>query len=72
MQTCVLSGGDDYELVFTAAASRRDQVQAAALQAQTPVTRIGTIRPGSGTEVLDAQGQPLARRFASFDHFADA
>ena len=68
--TCLLAGGDDYELVFTAPPQAREQVLAASSRAQTPVTRIGTIRPGSGTEVLDAQGQPLARRFASFDHFA--
>lgn len=70
MQTCVLSGGDDYELIFTAAASRRDQVQAAALQAQTPVTRIGTITAQSGVNVVDARGQALRCTFASFDHFA--
>ena len=70
MQTCVLSGGDDYELVFTAPAACREQVTAAAAQAQTPVTRIGTLVTGSGIEVFDARGQLLSGPFASFDHFA--
>ena len=69
-QTCILSGGDDYELVFTAPAQARAQVQTAAMQTQTAVTRIGSIRQGTGLEVLDAQGQALKRQFHSFDHFA--
>jgi len=67
---CVLAGGDDYELVFTAPPAARDAVQAASAQTQTPVTRIGRIEAASGVRMLDAAGQPLARQFASFDHFA--
>jgi thiamine-monophosphate kinase len=67
---CVLAGGDDYELVFTAPPAARDAVQAASAQTQTPVTRIGRIEAASGVRLLDAAGQPLARQFASFDHFA--
>jgi thiamine-monophosphate kinase len=66
----VLSGGDDYELVFTAAASRRGAVQAAASASQTPVTRIGQIDAQPGLRLLDAQGQALDHRLRSFDHFA--
>jgi thiamine-monophosphate kinase len=65
-----LSGGDDYELLFTAPASRREAVAAAASLADTPVTRIGQIEAQEGLRVVDAQGQRLAGRFASFDHFA--
>ena len=67
----VLAGGDDYELAFTAPASARDAVQAAARQARTPVTRIGRIEPQAGLRLVDGQGQALpAHSFASFDHFA--
>jgi thiamine-monophosphate kinase len=65
----VLSGGDDYELVFTAAPAQRNAVQAAARASSTPVTRIGQIHAALGLHLLDAQGQPLANRFPSFDHF---
>ena len=67
---CVLGGGDDYELVFTAPPAARNRVKAAAVQAQTPVTRIGQIEGTSGLRLVDAAGQPLTQRFASFDHFA--
>jgi thiamine-monophosphate kinase len=65
----VLSGGDDYELVFTAPPARRDAVLAAGAASGTPVTRIGHITPTPGVRVLDADGTPLEGHWASFDHF---
>ena len=64
-----LAGGDDYELVFTAAAGRAAQVHAAAAEAQVAVTRIGRIDAHPGLRLLDADGLPVVQRFASFDHF---
>jgi thiamine-monophosphate kinase len=66
----VLAGGDDYELAFTAPVSAREAVQAAARQANTPVTRIGRIEKDPGLRLLDGQGKALPGSFASFDHFA--
>jgi len=67
---CVLAGGDDYELVFTAPVAARNQVKAAAVQAQTPVTRIGRIEATPGLRLVDGTGQPVSGHFASFDHFS--
>ena len=67
---CVLAGGDDYELVFTAPPSQRAAVQAAALASGTAVTRIGQIDSLPGLRLLDAQGTPVKGDFAAFDHFA--
>jgi len=67
---CVLAGGDDYELAFTAPAAQHTAVRAAAAQAGTPVTRIGRIEAQAGLRLLDAQGAPVAPRWGSFDHFA--
>jgi len=69
---CLLSGGDDYELVFTAAAGRRDAVGAAARASATPVTRIGRIEAAPGLRVVDATGRELGGALASFDHFLAA
>ena len=67
----VLAGGDDYELVFTAPPSKRETVQAAARQAQTPVTRIGRIEAQPGLRLVDAQGRAVSvQHLRSFDHFA--
>ena len=66
----VLSGGDDYELVFTAPVARRAAVQAASRDSATAVTRLGQIESTPGLRLIDAQGAPVANAFASFDHFA--
>jgi thiamine-monophosphate kinase len=66
----VLAGGDDYELLFTAAPAARTAVAQAAHNSATPVTRIGQIESGAGLRLLDAQGQVLIVRQTSFDHFS--
>lgn len=67
---CVLAGGDDYELLFTAPVHDRERIHALASDVGVPVTRIGRITAESGLRVLDPLGQPINRRFASFDHFS--
>jgi len=65
---CVLGGGDDYELLFTAPAARRADIER--LSGAPALARVGEIREASsGLKILDASGAPipLAR---GFDHFA--
>jgi thiamine-monophosphate kinase len=69
---CLLAGGDDYELVFTAPAGRRAAVAGAAQAAATAVTRIGRIEPGQGLRFVDAAGRELKGPSTSFDHFRTA
>lgn len=64
-----LSGGDDYELVFTAAPSQRVAVAAAAKASQTDVTHIGQITASQELVLRTAEGAMLPNTFASFDHF---
>lgn len=66
------TGGDDYELLFTAAPQHRDAIEAAARDSQTPIQRIGHIRAAPGLQLLEADGKTLAPARASFDHFASA
>ncbi|MGE0351344.1 thiamine-phosphate kinase [Hydrogenophaga sp.] len=66
---CLLAGGDDYELLFTAAPAAQAAVQAAAQASQTPVTRIGRIKERPGLRLLDASGQTVSLTARSFDHF---
>ena len=69
LRLCALSGGDDYELVFTAPASAREAVERAGRDSQTAVARIGRIEAEPGVRIVDAGGAALAQRFTSFDHF---
>ncbi|MBI5333551.1 MAG: thiamine-phosphate kinase [Burkholderiales bacterium] len=66
---CTLTGGDDYELLFTAPPALRAAVHQAELTAGTAVTRIGRIAAGPGLRLHDAQGRPVVHEAASFDHF---
>ena len=67
---CLLNGGDDYELLFTAPVTARGAIETAAAGCGTPVQRIGRIDDGRGLRLLgpDGQARPLPAR--GFDHFA--
>ncbi|MFC4202907.1 thiamine-phosphate kinase [Candidimonas humi] len=66
----VLGGGDVYQLCFTAAAARRDEILALARRCGSRVSRIGCITAGPGAlQVLDEGGRPIAPLPAGFDHF---
>jgi thiamine-monophosphate kinase len=60
------AGGDDYELCFTAAAARREQI--AALSALCPVTRIGRVLRAGGARLIAADGNLVALGRHGFDH----
>jgi thiamine-monophosphate kinase len=66
---CALAGGDDYELAFTAPTSQRAAVEAAAVDARTPVTRVGVITEGRDLVFHDEAGQPMDMPFKAYDHF---
>jgi thiamine-monophosphate kinase len=63
------TGGDDYELCFTAPANLREQVQLALEQVGVDASRIGRIVAGQGVRALDAQGQPWQPPRAGYEHF---
>lgn len=75
---CAANGGDDYELCFTAPASKRMQVESLST-ALLPLTRIGSITPAINAAepeliLRDANGNLLTaaesmRLTQSFDHF---
>jgi len=66
---CVLSGGDDYELIFTALPARRADLEALSRELGLPLTRIGAIQAGEAKlTVLDAKGKAMKVKPA-FDHF---
>jgi len=70
MLRCVLTGGDDYELVFTAPQAARQALDAVALNCNTPVTRIGSITLDRAVLLVQENGDVLPNTFRAFDHFA--
>lgn len=69
---CALSGGDDYELCFTAPVSMRSRVLEASTQTGVPVTRIGYIENEKGLHIKNSAGEIQNLSFTSFDHFSTA
>jgi thiamine-monophosphate kinase len=63
---CVLSGGDDYELVFTAHAGARIDAIGRALKLR--LTRVGSIGKRRDLRILDANGRQMKVE-RGFDHF---
>lgn len=61
---CLLAGGDDYELVFTAPPG------SALPDVGVPLTRIGAVEAEPGLRVVDARGLGVDHGLRSFDHFA--
>ena len=62
-----LSGGEDYELLFTARAEVIDRVKRAA---SCPITVIGEIVAGKeGVTLVDSQGNPFNLGKAGWEHF---
>jgi thiamine-monophosphate kinase len=65
----VLCGGDDYELVFTAAPAAADDLARIALDLDIPLCRIGRCVAGSGVAVADEAGRPMTLRESGWRHF---
>jgi thiamine-monophosphate kinase len=67
---CLLAGGDDYELCFTAPAGAVERIAAIAANVTLALTRIGSIASRDGLVVRDEQGVPLGVLPRAYDHFA--
>jgi thiamine-monophosphate kinase len=68
---CILGGGDDYELVFTAAAASDNDVAVLSRKLDLPLTRIGEVVSGSpgGVVLCDDDGVVITPAHRGYDHF---
>ena len=66
----VLNGGDDYELLFTAAKKNRSHIKKIAKRTNTPVSVIGSITENQVLQILNEQGKSIKFNPKGFDHFA--
>jgi thiamine-monophosphate kinase len=64
-----LTGGDDYELLFTVPLARLGAMTSAMAHGLGPVTRIGSLVSGNGVRVF-ARGGVMQFSGSGFDHFA--
>jgi thiamine-monophosphate kinase len=67
---CLLAGGDDYELCFTAPKRHDDRIVALRETLNIPITRIGSITSTTELRLLDGYGHPIEFNESGYDHFA--
>jgi len=67
--SAALTGGDDYELAFTAAPENRPAIERIGQELDLPLTRVGLVMAGNGVDVVDRTGRPLKIGPAGHDHF---
>lgn len=69
---CQLAGGDDYELVFSAAPEKRGELSELSAELDLPLWRIGRLAAAAGRgeiRLTGERGEPLAVGRKGFDHF---
>ncbi len=65
----LIGGGDDYEILFTAAPERAEEIEALSTRLDLPLTRIGRLAKGRGLAVLDATGNEISLEIKGWTHF---
>ncbi|MCH7485744.1 MAG: thiamine-phosphate kinase [Proteobacteria bacterium] len=70
LMTAVLTGGDDYELLFTCAPDDAPAVAALSRELDLPLTAIGQVAEGDGSvRVIDANGRDMVLGDTGYRHF---
>jgi thiamine-monophosphate kinase len=65
----VLTGGDDYELLFTAPLEAGGAVSALSAEVGVALTPIGRVVAGQGVAIRDARGRALTLKHGGWRHF---
>jgi thiamine-monophosphate kinase len=68
LSACV-TGGDDYELLFTASPERAGAIADIARDMDLPLTAIGDTTSGTGVSVLDSDGNTVSFDRGGYRHF---
>jgi thiamine-monophosphate kinase len=69
MRVLLATGGDDYELLFTAPPDAGSAIAEVAQSLDLPITEIGTIETGAGVRLVDAAGREIAVETKGWQHF---
>jgi thiamine-monophosphate kinase len=70
-QSALLSGGDTYELCFTAPVSARTKITEIAKQQVVQLTRVGQIVEAQGISIFDEHNRLITPDASGFDHFSE-
>ena len=67
--TEIITGGDDYEVLFTIPVAKREESEIVAKNCKLQVTNIGKITAGNKLRVLESDGSEIAIPKMGFQHF---
>lgn len=65
----VLSGGDDYELLFCVPAARASTIADLSKALRLPITEIGAVEAEAGLRIIGPNGRPIALARGGYSHF---
>lgn len=67
----IFTGGEDYELLFTALPEKEEEILRLSQELELPISKIGRVEESETTEVviLDQKGNPLSLPLPWFEHF---
>ena len=66
----IVSGGDDYEILFTAPPEAESALDGLSAELGLPLTRIGRVVPGERAMLLDGQGRAIELTKGGYNHFS--
>ena len=69
-EQAVISGGDDYEILFSVPSDQMEELQAASATLPFNVSCIGRLREGAGVAVTNARGESMSLGPQGYDHFS--
>jgi thiamine-monophosphate kinase len=69
MHAALASGGDDYELLFTAPSEASDELASLSRGLGLPITEIGAIAEGRGVRLVSADGREIPVAAGGWRHF---
>lgn len=65
----ILTGGDDYELLFTAPPAHRQAILTLAEKTGVTITEIGAVQEGNGVKCIDKEGKEIEVAKGGYQHF---
>ncbi len=66
--TCILQGGEDYQLVFTSRSKHRAIINEISRNSNVMITRVGQIEAGSGVFLLEENHEKQEISYRGFEH----
>ena len=69
LSTLIWSGGDDYQILFTAPGGATEEIEKIANESNTLVTNIGEVGDGTGVQFLDHKEEIVQVTSGGYEHF---